>query len=529
MLWTSLFLAGAALTRPEGLLFAGCCFAWYAVARCPLVSASAVPNGLRTRLARWVRRLNWREMVCLVVPFVAVVGAHFLFRYAYYGEWLPNTYYAKHVRPWYDLGLRYLVAAALETGLYLLLPLTVLSLIRGWRTQRNLTYALPLLCIVLHMAYIARIGGDHFEYRPLDFYWPLLAVPAVEGIVHLGTCISAFVRRLLARPRLWVGTRCCAIVLFLPILFYASVVQGTLLLEGAKINTRVLMRHVELNRENAGELLGVPGMPLFIAISNDLRAKLARQGVGLRFVEHREFADSRIPVWQPYENMERGVIPPDALMERPDVGIPPYYVPDLKIIDRLGLTDATIARNPVNHPNEKRGMAHDRRPPPGYLDQRGVNFVIYPSVSSETEALSRAPYAVKVGPELWMPFHASSRSWVKERFATVSYRAWKPPRGGLANRTPVVGKPFAVALTWKDELPPGFKRSRWQWQRSAGTETESWIDIPDKPGPSFRYTPTEDDIGCRLRAYAVYTNADDRQSKVVTPTTDPVIGNDRDR
>ena len=27
------------------------------------------------------------------------------------------------------------------------------------------------------MAYLLPIGGDHFEYRPLDFYWPLLAVP----------------------------------------------------------------------------------------------------------------------------------------------------------------------------------------------------------------------------------------------------------------------------------------------------------------------------------------------------------------
>lgn len=42
-----------------------------------------------------------------------------LFRYAYYGEWLPNTYYAKHVRPWYEMGWIYLRAAALETGLYL--------------------------------------------------------------------------------------------------------------------------------------------------------------------------------------------------------------------------------------------------------------------------------------------------------------------------------------------------------------------------------------------------------------------------
>ena len=85
LLGTSLFLSVVALTRPEGPLIAACCFGWFVVVR-------MVKN---KRL-----RVDWRELAYLVVPFVAIVGAHFLFRYAYYGEWLPNTYYAKHVRPW---------------------------------------------------------------------------------------------------------------------------------------------------------------------------------------------------------------------------------------------------------------------------------------------------------------------------------------------------------------------------------------------------------------------------------------------
>ena len=93
-----------------------------------------------------------------------------------------------------------------------------------------MTYALPLLCIVSHAAYIARIGGDHFEYRPLDFYWPLLAVPAAVGIVHLGSRASIIFRRLA------VGALTCALILFLPVLFYSSAMQGALLFEGAKID-----------------------------------------------------------------------------------------------------------------------------------------------------------------------------------------------------------------------------------------------------------------------------------------------------
>ena len=180
LLGVSLSLAAAALTRPEGPLFAACCFAWYAVQR-------------RIDIGRWCP--NWRAVAALTVPFLVLVVGHYLFRYAYYGEWLPNTYYAKYVRPWYAMGFPYLGAAAVETGLYLLLPLTILSLGKQWRERRDLTFSLPVLCMVLHMAFVARMGGDIFEYRPLDVYWPLLAVPAAEGVVCLGGWAASSIGR----------------------------------------------------------------------------------------------------------------------------------------------------------------------------------------------------------------------------------------------------------------------------------------------------------------------------------------------
>ena len=73
-----------------------------------------------------------------------------------------TTYYAEYVRIWYEMDIPYL-AAAVETGLYLLLPLTILTLGREWWAHRDLTYALSLLCIGLHTAYIARIGGRPFR------------------------------------------------------------------------------------------------------------------------------------------------------------------------------------------------------------------------------------------------------------------------------------------------------------------------------------------------------------------------------
>ena len=225
LLGVSLSLAAAALTRPEGPLFAACCFGWYVGQR-------------RVDTGTW--RRDWQSVAWLVGPFVVLVGAHYLFRYVYYGEWLPNTYYAKYVRPWYGMGIRYLLAATVETGLYLLVPLAGLALGKDWRARGSLTYALPILCIGAHMAYLARIGGDHFGYRPLDVYWPLLAVPAAVGIADLGGGLAAVVRRV--RPvvvRRWtVGSWSYALFLFLFVLFYCNAIQATHLFLGKVIMPR---------------------------------------------------------------------------------------------------------------------------------------------------------------------------------------------------------------------------------------------------------------------------------------------------
>jgi hypothetical protein len=80
------------------------------------------------------------------------------------------------------------------------------------------------------------------------------------------------------------------------------------------------------------------------------------------------------------------------------------------------LTDKVIARNPVERPNASRSMAHDREPPPGYLERRGVNIDIKPAASSRDEALKVAPYAVDLGNGTWMPFDSSRPDWVERAF-----------------------------------------------------------------------------------------------------------------
>ena len=399
LLAASLALGAAALTRPEGPLIAACCFGWFVAQR--MVETGRRPD-----------REMLRSLAYLVAPFVIVMAAHFAFRYAYYGEWLPNTYYAKHVRAWYESGFRYLCVAALETGLYLLMPLACVASRARWKARRDLAYALPLLCIVAHMAYLMRIGGDHFEFRPLDFYWPLLAVPAAVGIVHVGGRIRDCLRPS-ARGR--GGIPVAALVLFLAVLPYATVVQNT-----------YLYSHVKADDPGDRPLLDIafglvlsatPGMGPLFAIRHDLVPDLARQFVGIRALYHRRFARQRIREWSPYEHVERDVIPDDAVAAMGAIGIPPFYLPALVVVDTYGLTDATVARHPVKTANRYRIIAHDRRPPPGYLDRRGVNFMPQPLVEDGLWALAHANYAVRVGPDLWMPFDATDHQWAEDRFS----------------------------------------------------------------------------------------------------------------
>ena len=404
-------LAGAALTRPEGLLIAAICFGWFMGQRL-LDALTAVERRSLTVAGlvwRLVKGLDWREMAYLAAPFAVLIAGHFLFRYAYYGEWLPNTYYAKFVRPWWESGVRYYAAAALETGLYLLLPLAIVGAWRHWRRNGDSLYILLLLLVGLHTLYVMRMGGDHFEWRPLDFYWPLLVVPVSVGIIGLGEKLAAGLQRLGSdRPARWrPGATIGALLIFIPTLFYAGAMQGSILLGKWE---------PDLDRDWIVRYLSPPLGPL-TAWNKKLVMEIEPLGVGRRVTNHRKFAQWLIERYEPYEAVLPGVIPADAVMAGVALGIKPFYMPELRVVDYLGLADKVIARNPVATPNAARVMAHDRVPPPGYLSQRGVNFGIHPPQPTAAAALELAAYAIPVAPEMWMPFDALDYHWAKAHFA----------------------------------------------------------------------------------------------------------------
>ncbi len=113
--WAALFLAGAAITRPEGIV--------YALALAPF--------------GKWQDALR-RNALRLTLPGVVLV-AHVAFRYVYYGQLLPNTYYAKlGDTPWWHVppfALGYVARFARHEGPLLLLA--VFGCVWAFATRRR--------------------------------------------------------------------------------------------------------------------------------------------------------------------------------------------------------------------------------------------------------------------------------------------------------------------------------------------------------------------------------------------------------
>ena len=155
---SSVLLTGAALTRPEGLIFAVILFADLLAARTS-----------KRRVALWL------------VPFVAVLVPYFIWRFSYYGYLFPNAYYAKTGGGASQLarGLGYVrnyVASA--GGLLSLLVLAPVFLAGGRK------YVLPAIVCAVWGMYVVAVGGDSLAmYRFLVPVLPLSYLLIVQGLL----------------------------------------------------------------------------------------------------------------------------------------------------------------------------------------------------------------------------------------------------------------------------------------------------------------------------------------------------------
>jgi hypothetical protein len=181
-LLVGLIFALATLTRPEGALLMG------------LTTIFDLRFLILDFLKRPTPAAFWRILVTrhsllvtLLLPYLLIVIPFFLWRYSYYGDWLPNTFYAKTGGGWRQAlrGLEYAGGFALALGG----PLLLLSFVglwrRGWAALWGWRgYMLLLVCS--YTAYVIVVGGDHFYgERFFVALVPLFAILMADGLAHL--------------------------------------------------------------------------------------------------------------------------------------------------------------------------------------------------------------------------------------------------------------------------------------------------------------------------------------------------------
>src|SRR5262245_8878710 len=153
--WSALGFALLVLARPEGVLFAGLALA-----------------------SRSRDRVRWAAIL------FSLSGIYWLARWAYFGEFFPNTFYAKTS----------LTAGRLVSGVASVIdflsdmgPLLVLSVAAAFATARwrDAAERFVLLSVAGFLAYVALVGGDVLHLRFYVHILPLWMILASAGLCGL--------------------------------------------------------------------------------------------------------------------------------------------------------------------------------------------------------------------------------------------------------------------------------------------------------------------------------------------------------
>ncbi len=171
MPWSAVALAATAMTRPEGLIA-------IAVSGAFLVVRAGFASDRRDAL---LRLASWSAVL------LALYGSYFAWRYTYYDQLLPNTFYAK-VEPTsalYERGLAYVWTYAFRYQLLALLG-GVAVLLTNVRLRSDASYILVLAAAML--AGVVVEGGDDFPHGRMII--PILPLVYLAGLAGLATLLS---------------------------------------------------------------------------------------------------------------------------------------------------------------------------------------------------------------------------------------------------------------------------------------------------------------------------------------------------
>lgn len=174
--WTGVVLGLLALSRPEGIAFAGCVGVWWVLVH------------LRTR------PFPWGQTFAIAVRAAVIVCSYMAIRWLYFGELLPNTYFAK--RTW-DFHWRDYLEGFWTQYDALLMACAAASLLGLVHKSSRARTLLALMFCALQFVFVVISKGDWM--REWRFIVPI--VPAL-GVV-LAASISGARRAWTARRRVW--------------------------------------------------------------------------------------------------------------------------------------------------------------------------------------------------------------------------------------------------------------------------------------------------------------------------------------
>jgi hypothetical protein len=356
--WAGLCWIMATLTRPDHALF-------YAIGSLVVFVTWVRPAWrARQRGLEAIWREGLRPMATYAAPFVIWL-IYAAWKLRYYGELLPNTYYAKSADlTYYSQGLIY--AAVFHLSSHLWLVILAVLLVWPWRRPSNpaarrfMVFAVP--AVLLYEWYVIRVGGDFMDGRFYVTLIPLILLCG-EQLVHE-----------LARPRPTptptdapprrAPLRAGAVIM---IALMASTAIGIRMIGPRKIRWRL-----------TDETTYYPiaeWSPLVVDHPN------YRVGLILRDINH-ELAD-------------RDVDPP--ILGSGAIGLLGYYS-QMTMIDRLGLTDKHVARQKL----KKRGRpGHEKFAKREYLNKRGVHFMRGGSMPRWAKSNARIRWGPNTGGRRW--------------------------------------------------------------------------------------------------------------------------------
>jgi len=176
--WVGLMLVLAHLTRPDAGLF------------CAILVSNEVLEGLLERRAGRAAeaRKCWRDAAVMTAVWVALYGAYFAWRYRYYGDLLPNTFYVKVGGPidGWRRGVEYLHGFLSVRAWIPVLGLLAAAGVRDRTVRTTFVY------LALHAIYVTYVGGDFFSgHRFFLAQIPLFALLVGVGLRWLARLASS--------------------------------------------------------------------------------------------------------------------------------------------------------------------------------------------------------------------------------------------------------------------------------------------------------------------------------------------------